>query len=98
MTTRNVIFSEIQTGIREVLALEENGYQLDDHSYMDKGAYWWYSPVGDRHVVPTLQYEEPSYPQVPWYFAGITLNGNLVHEESRIIADTLEREDIYLCK
>lgn len=94
MITRDAIFETIRAGIRSVQTIEEDGYMLDDHIYMDTVAYWWYCPYRGRQVRPTAQYEEPAYPEGPWYFAGITLNGVLVHEESRIIEAKMEIDGI----
>ena len=94
MKTREQIFETIRSGIKQVQIIEEDGYTFDDHLYMDTAAHWWYCPNRGGDVRPTLQYQEPAYPEGPWYFAAITLNGVLVHEESRIIEDKMEMDGI----
>lgn len=94
MTTRDKIFETMNAGIRQVQIIEEDGYMLDDHMYMDTVAYWWYCPYRGGEVRPTARYEEPAYPEGPWYFAALTLNGVLVHEESRVIEDNMRMDGI----
>ena len=94
MKTREQILVTIREGFRKVQSIEEDGYMLDDHMYMDTAAYWWYCPYRGGEVRPTLQYKEPAYPEGPWYFAALTLNGTLVHEESRIIEYKIEMDGI----
>lgn len=94
MKTSDNILETIRSGIRQVRTIEEDGYMFDDHMYMDTVAYWWYCPYRGGDARPTSQYEEPAYPEGPWYFAGITLNGTLVHEESRIIEDKMQIDGI----
>lgn len=94
MITRDEIFETINSGFRKVQSIEENGYMFDEHIYMNTAAYWWYCPYRGGEVRPTLQYQAPAYPEGPWFFAALTLNGVLVHEESRIVYDDLVREGI----
>lgn len=94
MKTREQIFETIREGFRKVQTIEEDGYMLDDHTYMDTAAYWWYCPHRGGDVRPTVTYQEPAYPEGPWYFAAITLDGVLVHEESRIIEEKMRTDGI----
>lgn len=94
MKTREQIYGAISLGFRKVQNIEEDGYMLDDHTYMDTAAYWWYFPHRGGDVRPTVTYQEPVYPEGPWYFAAITLNGFLVHEESRIIEEKMRMDGI----
>ena len=85
-TTRQIIFGELQTRLREVQALEENGYSLDDHHYMKGVAYWWYDiRDGGEQIQPTLLYSKPEYPSGDWRILAFTLNGEIMHEESRLL-------------
>lgn len=94
MKTREQIFETMSEVFRKVQTIEEEGYMLDDHTHMDTEAYWWYCPHRGGEVQPTLLYQEPAYPEGPWYFAGITLNGTLMHEESRIIEAKMQIDGI----
>ena len=87
MKTREQILVAIREGFFKVQTIEEDGY-------MDTAAYWWYCPYRGGEVRPTLQYKEPAYPEGPWYFAALTLNGTLVHEESRIVEAKMENDGI----
>ena len=95
-TTRQIIFGDLQTRLREVQALEENGYSLDDHQYMKGVAYWWYDiRDGGEQIQPTLLYSKPEYPRGDWRILAFTLNGEIMHEESRLLELYINNPEVY---
>lgn len=87
--TRAELFNLLTDKIRKTIELEDEGYTLDDHIYGEGAAYWYYSPTGEEPIRANKTYEPPVYPYGDWIFIGLTLDGTLVHEETRIVEQTL---------
>ena len=84
------IFNKLVDEIRQVTALEENGYTVNGEKRITDGiGYWYYSAVGEQEITFMSTYDRPDYPFGQWFFVGLTIDGIMVHENTDAVAQSV---------
>lgn len=84
-----MLFNRFIDNIRKVRDLEEKGYTIQDDKYCEGIAYWYYSPIGEQDVTMMKTYNVPAYPFGDWMLLGITLDGNIIHDSTKQVANMI---------
>lgn len=83
------LFNRFMDHMRKVRDLEEQGYTIQDDKYTEGIAYWYYSPIGEQDMTMMKTYNVPTYPFGDWHLIGITIDGNMIHDNSAKVANLI---------